>query len=80
MEMYYTMNDVIEDPKKYKELTVGIIQQVLLELKIEEPQFYKIADNLYCYRYKNTSYVGSLSFFEQVDKEVRENIKKYGRL
>lgn len=25
---------------------------------------------------KNTSYIGTLEFFEQVDEEVRKNIKK----
>lgn len=46
----------------------------------EFPQFYRLTDDLYCYRYKGTCYIGTLEFFEQVDKEVRENIKKYGRL
>lgn len=66
----------------YSKLTLKDIEEALLELEQSEllPQFYKISDNLYCYRYKNTSYIGTLEFFEQVDEEVRKNIKKYGRL
>ena len=59
---------------KYKKLLDEFLEQTKL------PQFYKISDNLYCYRYKNTSCIGTLEFFEQVDEEVRKNIKKYGRL
>lgn len=66
----------------YSKLTLKDIEEALLELEQSKllPQFYKISDNLYCYRYKNTSYIGTLEFFEQVDEEVRKNIKKYGRL
>lgn len=65
----------------YSKLTLKDIEKALLELEQTKhlPQFYKITDNLYCYRYKNTSYIGTVKFFEQVDEEVRKNIKKYGR-
>lgn len=70
------LNNMVEEHKIYPELTVELLQQALLELKVEEPQFYKITDNLYCYRNKNTSHIGTLSFFEEVDKAVREEIEK----
>lgn len=67
--------------KSVNKLTVEMLQQALLEMKIEEPQFYKIADNLYCYRYKNASYIGTTEFFEQVDEEVKKIANEYyGRL
>ena len=68
--------------KIFKPITLEDLRCVLLELKQKEliPQFYKISDNLYCYRNKNTSYIGTLEFFEQVDREVRENIRRYGKL
>lgn len=57
------------------------IQKLLDEMLEQDklPQFYKISDNLYQYKYGKTSYIGTLEFFELLDKEVRENIKKYGR-
>lgn len=64
--------------KYNKEDLEKLLDEFLEQTKL--PQFYKISDNLYCYRYKNTSYIGTLEFFEQVDEEVRKNIKKYGRL
>lgn len=64
---------------KYNKENLKKLLDELLE-QTNLPQFYKISDNLYCYRYKNTSYIGTLEFFEQVDEEVRKNIKEYGRL
>lgn len=62
--------------------SVEDIQKLLDEMLEQDklPQFYKISDNLYQYKYGKTSYIGTLEFFELADKEVRENIKKYGRL
>lgn len=64
--------------KYNKENLKKLLDELLEQTKL--PQFYKISDNLYCYRYKNTSYIGTLEFFEQVDEEVRKSIKEYGRL
>lgn len=73
----------IEEKYKYK-YSVEDIKKLLDEMmkEIELPQFTKLSgyDNLYQYRYKNISIIGTVDFFERADEEVRENIKKYGRL
>lgn len=66
----------------YKKITKEDLDKFLEDhfKQIEFPQFSKISDGLYQYRYKNTSYISTLEFFEQVDEKVKENIKKYGEI
>lgn len=76
------LNNSVTSKEYLYQYKVEDLQKALDEMleQLKFPQFYKITDSLYCYRYENTCYIGTLSFFEQVDEEVRENIKKYGRL
>lgn len=75
---------LFEQIKEEYKYSVEDIQKLLDEFikEFESTQFTKLSeyDNLYHYKDKNFSIVGTLDFFERLDKEVRENIKKYGRL
>lgn len=74
---------LLEEKYKYK-YSVEDIKKLLDKMmkEIELLQFTKLSgyDNLYQYGYKNNSIIGTVDFFEQIDKEVRENIKRHGRL
>lgn len=64
---------LFEQIKEEYKYSVEDIQKLLDE-------FIKEYDNLHHYKDKNFVIIGTLDFFERLDKEVRENIKKYGRL